>query len=296
MNLRQLRYFVAIVEHGSFASAARVLFVAQPSLSQHVKNLEEELGVELLRRTARGVEATAEGRVLLGHAQSILDQVEVARNAVENAGQEVSGNVRLGVPPTVSELVTVPLIVRLRRDAPRVSLRVVEGMSGYVLNWLQEGRVDIAVLYDVQDTPGVTTTELCREDLYLIGPPNAVLEGDTVDFVELESAKLILPGEHHGLRVLLEEVSRTEGVDLNVQVEVDALGQMRALVAAGIGYTVLPLWAVAKEAARNELSARRIINPVVQRKMSIAYPSNRALSSAARAVVALLKERLAEPR
>lgn len=294
MNLRQLKYFVAIVEHGSFASAARVLFIAQPSLSQHVKNLEEELGVELLRRTARGVEPTDEGLVLLRHAQAILEQVEVARGAVRDASHKIDGDVRLGVPPTVSERVSVPLIIRVRSEMPDVSLRVVEGMSGYVLNWLQEGRVDIGVLYDVQEAPGVTTSEVCREELYLISPPGTAFDGETVDFVELESAKLIMPGEHHGLRVLLEQVARTEGADLDVEVEVDALSQMRALVAAGIGSTVLPLWAVEKEVARKELSARRIVKPAVQRKMSIAYPSNRALSSAARAVVAVLKERLSE--
>lgn len=292
MNVLQLKYFVAIVEAGSFTQASRGLYVAQPSLSQHVKNLEEELGAELLRRTARGIEPTVEGAELLRHARAILGQLEAARAAVRNAGDEPSGEVVVGVPPTVSERITVPLVLRLRRERPKIAPHIVEGMSGYVLNWLQEGRVDIGVLYGAQQAAGIESSEICREDLYLIEPPSGKDDKREVPFADVAARKLILPGPHSGLRSLLEGVAQTQQIDLDVHIEVDALSQMRALAAAGAGATVLPEWAVSQEFERGELIARRIVNPEVQRTLSIAHSTDRPLLNAQRAVIAVLTELL----
>lgn len=296
VNLLQLKYFVGIAHHGSFASAARALFVTQPSLSQHVKNLENELGVALLQRNARGVRLTDEGRELVHHATAILERLEAARTAIRDASAAVVGSVTLGVPPTISELVTVPLILRVREELPGVSLKVVEGMSGYVLNWLQEGRVDLAVLYDVQGTQGITTIELYQEDLYLISPVGEGRRRKTASFAELPGTTLVLPGEHQGLRMLLETLAQQQHVDLQVQVEVDALSQMRALVEAGVGCTVLPLWAVKEALAHGTVRAQRIVAPAVQRTMSIAYSSERPLGKAERALIERLQEQLKAPR
>ncbi|MGR8948201.1 MAG: LysR family transcriptional regulator [Gammaproteobacteria bacterium] len=292
MNLLQLKYFVAIVEEGSFTRASQRLYVAQPSLSQHVKNLEQELSAELLRRTARGIEPTEEGAELLHHARAILEQLDTARAAVRNASEEASGDVVVGVPPTVSERITVPLILRMRERTPKVAPRIVEGMSGYVLNWLQEGRVDIGVLYGVQQSSGIETTEICREDLYLISLSDGDNDTTEVTFNEVASKQLILPGVHSGLRSLLESVAQKQQIDLEVGIEVDALSQMRALVAAGVGYTVLPEWAVSEEIERGTLAAHRIVEPEVQRTLSIAHSSDRPLLNAQRAAMGVLNELL----
>ena len=292
MNLLQLKYFIAIVEEGSFTKAAKRLYIAQPSLSQHVKNLEDELGADLLRRTARGIEPTEEGEELLQHARVILEQLETARAAVQNASGEPAGEVAIGVPPTVSERLTMPLIMRLREELPKVSPRIVEGMSGYVLDWLRDGRVDIAVLYGTQDTSEIETTEVCLEDLYLICPGENSGDDDTIPFSELCSENMILTGPHSGLRTLIEDIAQKQQVELNVTIEVDALGQMRELVAAGIGSTILPAWAVKKEIERGEIHARRIIEPAVRRSMSIAYSQQRPLLNVQRAVMKVLQDLL----
>ncbi|MGR8921976.1 MAG: LysR substrate-binding domain-containing protein, partial [Gammaproteobacteria bacterium] len=259
MNLLQLKYFVAIAEEGSITRASQRLYVAQPSLSQHVRNLEEELSVELLRRTPRGIELTDEGAELLEHARVILGQVEQARAAVRDAGGDPSGEVAIGMPPTVSERIAVPLVLEIRAAMPRVALRIVEGMSGYVLGWLKEGRVDIGVLYGGQQAAGIESTEVCHEDLYLI--TQAGEAAGEVSFAEVAARKLILPGTHSGLRTLLDGLAQRHDVDLDVQVEVDALGQMRALVEAGIGATVLPDWAVSSQVEAGTLAAHRVVDP-----------------------------------
>ena len=292
MNLLQLKYFIAIVEEGSFTKAAKRLYVAQPSLSQHVKNLEDELGSDLMRRTARGIEATEEGEELLKHARIILEQLETARAAVQNASGEPAGEVAIGVPPTVSERLTMPLILRLREELPKVSPRIVEGMSGYVLDWLRDGRVDIAVLYGTQDTAEIETNEVCLEDLYLISPGENTAGEDTVRFADLCSLNMILTGPHSGLRTLIENAAQKQQLELNVAIEVDALGQMRELVGAGVGSTILPAWAVKKEIERGEIHVRRIVEPAMRRSMSIAYSQQRPLLNVQRAVMKVLEDLL----
>lgn len=294
MDLRQLRYFVEIVEQGSMKRAAETLYVAQPSLSQHVRNLETELGVTLLTRSTRGVAPTESGVELLGYARNILSQVEQAREALRAGSADPHGTVNLGLPNSVSLVLSVPLVERAYHDLPSVSLRVVESMSGYILDWLRSGRVDLAMLYGIQRVPGITSRRLLTEDLYMIGPPAANTPAgdceDTVPLAALEAVDLILPARPHGLRELVEKAAREQSMRLSIRTEIDALTQIKALVRRGLGYAVLSHSAVYEELQRGELSARRIVSPGIQRSVYVAQPSDRPLSHAARATVELLVE------
>jgi LysR family nitrogen assimilation transcriptional regulator len=259
MNLRHLRYFVAIVDHGSMLKASEALFVAQSALSQHMRNLEAELGVQLLLRTGRGVVPTEAGQSLLGRARSILEQVAEAQRALREQSDTPQGNVALGLPPTVSAMLVVPLIVRMQHALPKVALRVVEGMSGYVLDWLQAGQIDLGLVYGIQRAPGIVATELYQEALFLISPPDTPLES-SVPFAALEGYALVMPGRQHGLRDTIDRLARDHRLSMNVRVEIDALSQMKSLVHHGIGHTILPWHAVREEVARGELIAR--VDPV----------------------------------
>ncbi|MCS4504793.1 LysR substrate-binding domain-containing protein [Arhodomonas aquaeolei] len=288
MDLRQLRYFVAIVESGSIKRAAMSLYVAQPSLSQHVRNLEEELGVTLLTRSARGVSPTEAGLELLGYARSILSQLEQAREALRAGSVDPHGSVRLGLPNSVSLVLGVPLVEMAHHELPNVSLRVVESMSGYILDWLRAGQLDLAMLYGVQRSPGISARQLLTEDLYLVSLPGAGRDDGTVDMQELERFELILPARPHGLRELVEKAARDNGVRLWIRTEIDALTQIKALVRRGLGQAVLSHSAVYEELSRGELVARRIVNPAIDRTVYVAEPSDRPISHAARAVAELL--------
>lgn len=294
MDLRQLRYFVEIAERGSMKRAAETLYVAQPSLSQHVRNLESELGVMLLTRSTRGVAPTEAGVELLGYARNILSQVEQAREALRAGSLHPHGTVNLGLPNSVSLVLSVPLVERAHHQLPNVSLRIVESMSGYILDWLRSGRVDLAMLYGIQRVPGITSRRLLTEDLYLIGPPEANASAaqleETVPLAALEGLELILPARPHGLRELVEKASREQGMRLSIRTEIDALTQIKALVRRGLGQAVLSHSAVYEELQRGELWARRIVDPGIQRSVYIAQPTDRPLSHAARATTDLLRE------
>ncbi len=287
MNFRHLRYFVEIVDHGSMIKAAEALFVAQPALSQHMRNLEQELGVRLLSRTARGVIPTEAGHELLQRARAILAQVDEAREAIKAGGVSPQGSVVLGLPPSVSAMLCVPLITRMQTEAPRVALRVVEGTSGYVLDWLQSGRVDLGVLYSIQRAAGVLASELFQEELYLIRPPTT--DGPPeIAFTELERIPLVLPARHHGLRDMIDRLAREHRIRLDIRVEIDALTQMKALVRHGVGCTVLSYPAISEELRRGELAAIRIVEPTIRRTMYVATASNRPASNAVAITVRLI--------
>jgi LysR family nitrogen assimilation transcriptional regulator len=290
MNLRHLRYFVAIVDHGSMVKASDSLFVAQSALSQHMRNLEAELGVQLLLRTARGVVPTDAGQDFLGRARAILAQVEDAQRALREQSTTPQGNVTLGSPPTVSAMLAVPLILQIQRELPKVSLRVTEGMSGYVLDWLQAGQVDLGLVYGIQRAPGIVATELFNEDLYLIGPRGGFESDSPIPFAAVEGYDLILPGRQHGLRDTIDRLAREHRLSLRVRVEIDALSQMTRLVRHGVGYTILPLPALADEIARGELEARPIVEPRISRTIYVAKASDRPQSPAVAATIRIIED------
>jgi LysR family nitrogen assimilation transcriptional regulator len=291
MDLRQLRYFVEIVEQGSMKRAAEILYVAQPSLSQHMRNLEDELGVELLARTTRGVTPSEAGLELLAHARSILLLVEEAREAVRSGSAEPRGVVTLGLPNSVSLALGVPLVELTHEKLPKVSLRIIESMSGFILDWLVDGRLDLAMLYDTQRVPGVSLKCLLSEDLYLIMPPQGPLsDKKTVALNELAALDLILPARPHGLRELVERAARVNSIKLNIRTEIDALTQIKALVRRGLGVSVLSHSAVFEELERGELRAARLIDPNLERSVYLAKPTGRPISRAAMATAELLED------
>jgi LysR family nitrogen assimilation transcriptional regulator len=147
MELKQLRYFLTVAEHGGFSKAAVVLSIAQPVLSRQIRCLEEELGTELLYRNGRGIMVTEAGERLAQHARAIIGSEMQARADIDALCASPSGKLAIGLPPTAAPVLSAPLIARFRESHPRIKLRVQEGFNGHVLEWLSSGRVDVAVLY-----------------------------------------------------------------------------------------------------------------------------------------------------
>jgi DNA-binding transcriptional LysR family regulator len=172
MDLRQLKYFVAIARHGSFSKAANHLRIAQPALSQHVRNMEDELGLPLLHRLARGVVTTEAGERLLVRANAILSDFDALPDFVRGEAEAPAGPVHLGLPGTVSEILALPLIETALERYPLVQIRVAEAMSGFVLEWLRRGEIDLAVIYSEAPPSGVRTVPLLSEQLHLFAAPS----------------------------------------------------------------------------------------------------------------------------
>lgn len=288
MDLRQLRYFVTIVEVGSFSRAAHRLRVAQPALSQHVRNMELDLGVELLFRSPQGVRPTEAGETLVRHARLILGQMEVAREAVRRGQVEPEGEVRFGLPGTVSQMLCVPLISAARRRYPKIRLRVAEAMSGFVLDWLRDGKIDLGVLYRSVNERTLEARHVLSEDLCLLGPAEPMDGGHPPDgpvpFAMLEQLTLILPSHGHGLRDLIEERALAEGARLRTVIDIDTYGQIKLLVQGGLGYSILPAAALRTEVQEGLLKIWPMGVPVLSRDLHLVRPADRPLPSAVTAI------------
>lgn len=280
MDLKQLRTFLTVAETGSLSRAAERLNIAQPALGRQIRLLEEELSVPLFTRHGRGMMPTPSGELLADRATTILRMVEDTRAAISADANAVKGTVSLGVPPTVGEVIAGHLAERFLTDYPEVTLRIVPAFSGYLLDMIQRGEADLAVMYETGAVLNVRSEPLIEETLYLIGPPGAAT-AEPADFRSLAERPLILPGPRHGLRKLLEAAAREHDIALRVIVEADALQTLKDLVARGLGYTVLPLAAVHAQVEAGDLAAIAIRAPTVTRKMvlvrSLARPETNAV-------------------
>lgn len=262
MELRQLGYFVAIARHGSISKAAADIHIAQPALSHQLANLETELGVQLLKRHSRGVTITEPGRQFLTHAHRILGDVDRARRAMQCSDDEPEGEVRLGMPTTTAGILAVPLLQAIQVRYPRITLNVIEGMSGHLSEWLEKGSLDVALLFNLIEAASSNARPLLVEDLYLIGPrgPN-VPRGGEIDFHSVCGLPLVVTTSQHILRQTLDDCAHQIGSSLNICFELDSLAQMKILVSNKLGYTILPLVSLTSEWKNGDIETWRIVEP-----------------------------------
>lgn len=291
MDIRHLRYFQAVAEAGSFSSAARSLGIAQPALSRHVKAIEDEHGVVLFRRNARGIQLTQEGERLLEFAGSLVRQFEMLPDVIGDPSEAVRGRVVVGFPTSVNAMVARPLIRAVMKRLPRVQLHVIESLSGFLQEWIEAGRLDICVLYDADPGRKLTLEHMQDEELWLIGGPGALPPGCAeLGFADLERFRFTMPGAAHSLRRLLDRIARSQGVPLNIVVEIDSLTALKGIAEAENLVTLLPRGAAAEELRSGRLRACRIVSPTVKRSLSVATPAVRAQTRAATEVKKLIME------
>ncbi|SFU19560.1 LysR substrate-binding domain-containing protein [Mesorhizobium sp. YR577] len=299
MDLRQLRYFVAIVEQGSFSKAAATLNVAQPALSLHVRNMEADLETALLFRSPQGVMATEAGEILLRNARIIIDQFSIAQEEIKGHEAEPAGEVRLGLPGTISQILSVPLIIAARQRYPKIKLRIAEAMSGFITEWIRESRIDIAVLYIPVEDRVLTSYSVLTEELCLLGPATPIEDIKTPAFGPLTLRQiaplpLILPSSSHGLRELLERQASAGGLSMNTVIDVDSYGNIKELVEKGLGYSILPFNAISREVREGRLRSWRIRKPELKRDVHLVRPADRPMTNAVAVIEALCRDTLLE--
>ncbi|MCW8087587.1 LysR family transcriptional regulator [Sabulicella glaciei] len=298
MDLRGLRQFIAVVENGSFTAAAEKLRIAQPALSQQLRKLELELGCQLLQRLPRGVMPTPEGQRLLGHARDLLARAAAVRDELRGEAAAPIGDVTLHLPQSVAGLLTVPLLSAVLKEFPQVRLRVVESMTGYIPDWLRNGRIDLGMLFHAEAGRGLSLSRLLEEQLFLVGPADAAPEAGflgvdgngTVPFATLAKLPMILPGVPHGLRELIDQMARRHGMKLQAVAEVDALAQLTEAVAAGLGWTILSFTAIREALRAGRVQAWRIDRPAISRSVYLGRAADRPGTRAVIAVERLLRQ------
>ncbi len=289
MEFRELRYFAAIAELSSFSKAAAQLRIAQPALSRQVHKLESELGVELFLRHGRGVTLTPAGEMLLVKAGGILRDMRKVRDDVASCAAEASGTLTLGVPPAAGRVLLPPLLLRYAEHCPNVVIRIMEGFSGHLHDWLVSSRSDIALMHNPCLGADLERVPLLEEEMYLVSPPDANVP-DGIGLSELTTLPLILPGPPHSLRQLVAGAMAGVGHTLKPAMEVDGLAIIKGLVEHGLGHTVLTYASVAEEVARGALRATRITRPGITWNLAIVLRKDVRQNRAATLMVEMMRE------
>ena len=294
MEIRQLKYFVRIVELGSLTRAAESLFIAQPALSQQMASLEKDLGVKLLARSVRGVTVTQAGEAFYKQANTILKQVDNARMIVASEHDHPSGMVSIGIPSSIANVLAVPLYGAIRSKYPDILIEINETPSAYLDELVINGRIDIGLLFNFSRTKGLKLQKLMSESLYLVGKQGAFDSEDPVTLAEVCRQELLTPSRSNSIRVQIDKALVSSGLDLIPVAEINATPVIKKLALAGQGLTILPWCAIDEELDGNLLQARLIVEPEIRRDVFICVSETVPLSHAALCVHQLVMDVVSE--
>ncbi|HFZ8993706.1 TPA: tricarballylate utilization LysR family transcriptional regulator TcuR [Citrobacter freundii] len=296
MELRQLRYFVRIVETGSMGGAALDLNVGVSALSQQISRLENELSVRLLQRTSRGVTPTSAGLAFYGQAQLALRHADDAILAAQEA--RLSGHVSVGMAPSTASVLGMPFIEAMKNSYADVRLHVVESLSGNLERMINNRQIDLAIVFQKEKIVRWSARPVLEERLFLIGA-HALLSEIPDDLIvpsQLAAIPLIMPSQGHGLRGRLETLCQENGIAVNITTEIDGLTLLMRAVRAGLGATIQPGAAI----SHPDSEALRVIgiyNPVLSRPNYLVSLSDDELTPAglaARVVLTRVMRQLTE--
>jgi LysR family transcriptional regulator, nitrogen assimilation regulatory protein len=297
MDTRKLAYFVQIVDSGSITKAAAALHVAQPALSQQVSALETDLKQRLLIRSKQGVEPTAAGHTLYRHAQTILKQVEQARQDVASSGAAPAGRVSIAIAPySMASSLTPRIMSEVARRYPDIVLHLTEIYGGVLSEAIKNGRLDMALIYEPGPIRGVQFTTMIVEDLHLVvnGKNRAAAESGEITLEDAARFGLFLPEQNHTLRQIVETGMRDKGLTLRLVGEVESVPSLTRLLRADLGATILPKSAADALFHEEDFHVLRIVSPSLQCKIALCTPDHEPLSEAGSAVLMVLKEMLQE--
>jgi LysR family transcriptional regulator, nitrogen assimilation regulatory protein len=289
MDLKQLRALVTVAETGNVTKAADLLHVVQPAISRQLRLLEEDLGVTLFDRGRHGMALTEAGVTMVEYAKRILNEVDRAKAEMKPAQGSVGGIVTIGLLPSVADLLSGPILLKIQKEYPNIRVRITVGYSGHLPKWLEAGEVDFALLYDLKPTPLLNVTPILEESLWVVGSPaHKLRQNKPVPLAWLVKQEVVLPSPHHGLRLLVDQASSLMKYKLNVSAETNALSVQKSMVLSGHSVTVLPAVAVVDDVKRGLLTAAPIKEPSIQRKIVLALPANRQTTLPAQCTIPLL--------
>lgn len=285
MDLRSLRYFVAVVDAGSLSRAAGSLFVAQPALTAQIKKLEAELETQLLERTHAGVIPTPAGLQLYQDAQRLLADAAALKSRVSRLPNEPEGSVTIAMPFLLASLLSGPLVARLRQSHPGIRLFFIDDLSLMVTKAMLDGRADIGLLVDTEHAEGLVCAPLARESIYFCGRDvggrvaaqlklGADSERPEIDFARAVAEPLVMQSRRFAIRRSVEQAATDRGVALNIAHEHDSARVIRSLYLCGAGFTFTPACTLDDSRPRGKAwVVARVVNPRITRSYHLATPA-----------------------
>ena len=286
MDYTKWKLFIDALEHGSLSKVALAYGTSQPHISRRLSDLEQDCGGRLFQRTGRGVVLTELGKRVAPKVRAWLAGTEQLANDIQSTSGKPIGRVRIGILPSTAHPLLTRLYYRIRERYPLVQLSVREGQGAQLETWLEDGSLDLAILFRHSSTPKDGDVYLVETATYLVGA-----EGDrltarpTVKFAALDNLPLVLFCRPHSWRDHLDALSAKHGITLNVAVEADSLSLQTHIVADGGIYAVLGQYAIAAAAKQSRIQSSKIVRPGVTRHIALAMSRHGELTLACRAVM-----------
>ncbi len=289
MDLRQLRYLLAIADSGSLTRAAEQIPLAQSALSRHIRLLETELKTALLIRTGRGVQLTEQGEFLCERARALLEQVEDTRQSLLSWYDNPAGVVRVGMPPSPILSMASPVLQAMAGRYDQVTVRLSEGLSANLVDWVDSGRLDIAVVLEEQGGALGHCEKIGSEELCLVVPAGFACS-DPVTLDAVAKMSVIAPFRRNGIRQRITRAFEQAAIPFEPVWEIDALAAIKEMVRSGAGVSLLARSAVQREVERGEMETRRIAAPDLTFDVFLLYSKAALHSRAAAAIAQVIRE------
>ncbi len=291
MNLRQLKYFVRVVEVRNLTRAAEALHVAQPALSQQMALLEEKLGASLLIRGPKGVSPTEEGLLLYRHAQTILRQVDSTRSLLSRASDQITGSVSVGLASSTARILSLPLMQRVKAELPAIVLEIVDVPSADLTKFVLQGRIDFSLSPDQRPLNGLMHEALLHEELLLLTPPSWQLPHGKQNTADIAKMPLILPSLPNTLRARVDHAFLTAGYTINLYAEASTSAILIPAVRMGAAATILPYSAAHVEISEGTIAAHSTEIPL-SRELVLCASNSLPLTPAVERVMEFCKDEI----
>jgi LysR family transcriptional regulator, nitrogen assimilation regulatory protein len=294
MEFKQIEYFVRVAELGSFTKASIALDVAQSALSRQVRLLEVELGKNLLIRNGRGVTLTDAGRVLLEHGRGLMHQIDHLHEKLAREQAGLVGKVALGLPSSLSKSLIVPLLRCFREELPDAVISIGEGLSLHMQEAIINGRLDVAVMYDVNQSPDIELRPVFQQSLYLVQRRVDAAEEGPVDLKDLVNIPLVIPRRPNIIRMHVESALSNIGLHPSVAIEVDVVSAIMDLILEGEGSAILPYYTIHAYGGLENFTVRLIENPPIATNLFIAVSAHRPLTKVQKNLIEIVTKKLHE--
>lgn len=281
MQYRQLRYFVKIVEAGSFSRAAGTIHVAQPALSQQIAELEEEMGIKLLHRTPRGVQPTPAGEILFERASSILRRLDELPGLLKSSTGDIAGTVSVGIVASLAESLIGPVVEEIKSAFPNIMLKCMDGDSETLKARVLGHKLDLAVIFEHEFVPAFSRLPLFTQRFYLVGTPLPGKTRSSISIEDIGKLPLVLPGDNIERRRLIGDAFAAQNLTPNVIAEADNLSSELAAVRTGVGHTILNIGELPH--GYDGFAKPLIIEPPITMTCSVISSGDSTLTSAGKA-------------
>jgi LysR family nitrogen assimilation transcriptional regulator len=293
MNSDDLTLFATVARAGSISRAAIESGTDPSTISRRIALLEAEVGVRLFHRSGRGVVPTDRGRELLGFAVTVARTLGDALRAMRDGTDRGPARLRIAAQPTIARVLFGSLGHALGKRYPSTKVRFIEGLASQLLGTLDDGGIDIAILYRPEHAGALGYEPLLTEGMRLITPPDYPLRAGTFEVGDLGTVPLILPSTHHGIRLLVESLATRCGFSPRIVLECDgSISITKRLVMENCGCTVLPLAAVSDDVAAGRLRSYPLANPEVRRSVALVLGKTPVELASLRETSRIIKERV----